>query len=293
VRFGLLGTGYWAAETQAAGLVDHPDAELVAVWGRDPAKAAALAQRYGVTAYGDVDALLSEVDAVTMALPPDVQAPLAVRAARAGRHLLLDKPVALTVAAADEIVAAADQAAVASVVFFTNRFRPGINEFLAGLGRQDAARFTLAASIFHPDSPYAGSAWRREHGALWDVGPHALSVLLPVLGPVESVTAFAGPRDTTHALLRHAAGAVSTLTLTLDAPPDAAVFECSFHGDRVTPLPDTGGSPVDAYRTAVSELVHSGAGHPCGVRFGRDVVAVLAAVQEARDHGRVVRITGE
>lgn len=297
MRFGLLGTGYWAAETQAAGLADHPDAQLVAVWGRDPAKAGALAGRYGVTAHDDVDALLSEVDAVAVALPPDVQAPLAVRAANAGRHLLLDKPVALTLAAADEVVAAAGASGVASVVFFTNRFRPGINEFLDGLGRQDAARCTLAASIFQPDSPYAGSAWRREHGGLWDVGPHALSVLLPVLGPVEAVSAFGGPHDTTHALLRHAGGAVSTLTLTLDAPAGAATFECTFHGDRVTPLPDTGGSPVDAFRTAVSQLVASAragrADHPCGVRFGRDVVEVLAAVQDARDHDRVVLVAGE
>ena len=51
LRFGLLGTGYWAAETHAAGLRGHPDADFVGVWGRNPAKAGTIAERYGVRAY--------------------------------------------------------------------------------------------------------------------------------------------------------------------------------------------------------------------------------------------------
>src|SRR5436190_21442874 len=112
LRFGLLGTGYWATQTHAAGLHDHPDATFVGVWGRDAAKAQAVADRYGAVTYTDADALIKDVDAVAIALPPHVQAPLAVRAARAGRHLLLDKPVALGVAEADGVVEAADTAGV-------------------------------------------------------------------------------------------------------------------------------------------------------------------------------------
>src|SRR5256885_15963630 len=82
LRFGLLGTGYWAAETQAAGLDGHPDARFVGVWGRNPDKARALADRYGVDAYTDVDALIGDVDAVAMALPPDLQAGGGARAPR-------------------------------------------------------------------------------------------------------------------------------------------------------------------------------------------------------------------
>ncbi|NEB08709.1 gfo/Idh/MocA family oxidoreductase, partial [Streptomyces coelicoflavus] len=73
------------------------------------------------------------------------------------------------------------------------------------------------------DSPFADSPWRREKGALWDVGPHALSVLLPVLGDARRVAAAApGPGDTVHLVLDHAGGASSTLTLSLTAPPAAA-----------------------------------------------------------------------
>lgn len=131
LRFGLFGTGHWAIETHGKALHAHPDAELVGVWGRNPERASALAERYGVPAYADVDALIEQCEAVAVALPPDVQADIAVRAASAGRHLLLDKPLALSVADADRVVAAAEESGVASVVFFTQRFQPNVTAFLA------------------------------------------------------------------------------------------------------------------------------------------------------------------
>src|SRR3954464_12268716 len=103
MRFGVLGTGFWAEHVHAASLAEHPDAELVGVWGRDLAKAKAVGARFDVPGYADVDALLADVDAGSFALPPDVQVPLAVRAAEAGKHLLLEKPIALTVEDADRL----------------------------------------------------------------------------------------------------------------------------------------------------------------------------------------------
>lgn len=298
LRFGLLGTGYWAAETQGAGLAAHSEADLVAVWGRDPAKAGALAKRYGATAYEDVDALLSEVDAVAIAVPPDVQADLALRAAHAGRHLLLDKPVALDTGAADRIVAAVGERGLASVVFFTNRFYGNIVEFLdatAATGGWHGARATQFASIFQPGNPYGVSPWRRDKGALWDIGPHALSILWPVLGPVAEVTAVDGPRAAVHLTLRHAGGAVSTVSLTLDAPPEAGIRDFLFYGDSgVASVPVADGTAVDAFTVAVDQLVRDvRAGvsrHLCDVRFGRDVVAVLAAAETARREARTVTV---
>ena len=294
LRFGLLGTGYWAAETQAAALAAHPDAELAGIWGRDPAKAAALAGRYRVRAYDEVDALLADVDAVAVALPPDVQAELAERAAGAGRHLLLDKPLALTTEAADRVVAATERTGVSSVVFFTNRFFGNVEAFLrttAATAGWDGARVTLFASIFQPGNPYGGSPWRREKGGLWDIGPHALSVILPVLGPVEEAVAVDGPHDAVHLVLRHRGGPVSTMSLTLDAPPAATSAEFVFYGESgLAAVPAGDGTPVEAFTVAIDQLVRNAAEgttrHPCDVRFGRDVVAVLAAADTARRTGR-------
>jgi predicted dehydrogenase len=298
LRFGLLGTGYWAAETQAAGLSGHPDAELVGVWGRDPAKAEALAQRYGVRGYPDVDALIADVDAIAVALPPDVQAELATRAAKAGRHLLLDKPVALTVDAADALVTAVDANGLATLVFTTNRYRPEVDTFLreaVATGGWFGARTTLYGANFQPGSPYADSPWRYEKGGLWDLGPHALSVVLPVLGPVVEVAAMAGPPSTHHVLLRHADGAVSTMDLSIHFPSTAAGWETVFVGTAgQVALPALGTDAVDAFRAAVRRLaanVASGvARDPLGVHAGRDAVAVLAAAHRAAAGGVTVRV---
>jgi predicted dehydrogenase len=198
LRFGLLGTGYWAAETQAAGLSGHPDAELVGVWGRDPAKAGTLAKRYGVRGFADVDALIADVDANAVALPPDVQADLATRAARAGRHLLLDKPVALRVEAADALVAAVDANGLATLVFTTNRYRPEVDAFLreaVATGGWFGARTTLYAANFQPGSPYADSPWRYEKGGAVALPTDAVSAFRAAVSRLAANVAAGVTRD--------------------------------------------------------------------------------------------------
>jgi predicted dehydrogenase len=291
VRFGVLGTGFWAKEIHARALAEHPSAELAGIWGRDVAKAKAVGAEFDVPGFGDLDALLSEVDAVAFALPPDVQAPLAVRAAEAGKHLLLEKPLALDVAAADRVVAAVRDAGVASVVFFTFRFQPGTSTWLAQASRTNlvGGSVTFLGANYAPDSPFRESPWRKEHGALWDIGPHALSLLLPTLGPVESVQATAGQGDLVHLVLTHGGGRTSTATLSLTAAPLAAGVEVWVHGDagRLVLLPPLD-SAVAAHQVAVDELgaaAVAGGTHPCDVGFARDVVAVLQAAERARVSG--------
>jgi predicted dehydrogenase len=298
MRFGLFGTGHWAAETHAAALEAHPRAELVGVWGRNPDKAAALATRFGAPAFEEVDSLIEACDAVAVALPPDVQADIAVRAATAGRHLLLDKPLALSVGDADRVVEAATGSGVASVVFFTGRYQPDVAGFIAATaaaGGWHTANVIRFASIFQPGSPYGQSPWRREHGALWDIGPHALAVLLPVLGRVARVAATDGPGGLVHLLLSHADGATSTVSLTLDAPPRSVAAEFVFYGESgIERLPNGGASPATAFAVAIDQLlaeVDAGTrDHRCDVRFGREVVAVLAAAETARAQGTVIDV---
>ena len=297
MRFGLFGTGPWAHQAHAPALAGHPDVEFVGVWGRNPDKATVLAQKHDTRAYADADRLIAEVDAVAVALPPDVQAPLALRAARAGRHLLLDKPVAFTVAEAAEIVAAVDERDLASVVFFTRRLMPPIAEFVAGAvatGGWTEARVDHLGSIFTDDNPFGASPWRKESGGLWDVGPHALALVLPILGPVTEVAAMAGPRDITHLLLRHAGGTVSTMTLSIDAPPAAEREDAVFAGESgVRALPQVEWDPVRALGIGIDQLLAAAAGGPkpeLDVRFGAEVTAILVAAQEAVITGRTVAI---
>ena len=294
MRFGLVGTGYWAQITHAPALASTPGAQLTAVWGRDQAAAAALAESHGATApydYDDYDAFLDSVDAVAFAVPPDVQAPLAVRAAQAGKHLLLEKPVALSAGAADSLAAAVEKAGVASVVFFTWRFNTEIRAWLtdeqarggwSGEGWSGGAAIWLGTSN-QPGNPF-NTPWRQEKGALWDLGPHLVGMLWACLGPVTEVTAVSGKADVVHLVLRHQTGVTSTVTTTQSAPEAASgvtVFVWGEAGRSVMPADLV--DPVAALRVAAAELIAEAAAdrpaHPCDVRFGREITRVLAEAE--------------
>jgi predicted dehydrogenase len=293
LRFGLVGTGYWARITHAPALAAAPDIELGAVWGRSAEAAAALAGAYGATAYsgdGDLGAFLDAVDGVAFAVPPDVQAPIAMAAARAGKHLMLEKPLATSLSGADELAAAIAGSGVASVVFFTLMFRADIRVWLAEVtarGGWMGGLTTWFGSSLEESSPF-NTPWRREKGALWDIAPHAVSLLWATLGPVTAVTADAGPADVSHLILHHQGGASSTVTVTQHGGEAASGFETYLWGPSgrsAVPSGDTGA--LAPLRTALSELVaniRSGrSAHPCDAAFGRDVGHVISEAQRQID----------
>jgi predicted dehydrogenase len=293
LTFGLVGTGHWAKFAHARALASAPDIKFAAVWGRNTEAAASMAAEFGITAHVNFDLFLTEVDAVAFSVPPDVQSELALIAAREGKHLLLEKPVALTESAADALVRAVDEAAVASVVFFTARFQPDARAWLAGVvadgGWQGGTALWLGSS--HAESSPFNTPWRRAKGALWDLGPHVLSLLWPILGPVEAVTADAGRGDLAHLVLHHEGGATSTATVTQGAPEAADGFDLQVWGTRGrSALPELAADPVPALQAALTDLVAAARSgnrsHPCDVRFGRDVTRVLAKAQGELDAAR-------
>jgi predicted dehydrogenase len=293
LRFGLAGTGYWAQVAHARALAATPGIEFAAVWGRNLPAAAALAASFGAAAHHDFDAFLAGVDAVAFSVPPDVQSELAVRAARAGKHLLLEKPMALSTEAGDAVVEAVGSAGVASVVFFTSRFQPDARAWLDDVlsaGGWAGGHVDWLGSVYADSSPF-NTPWRREKGALWDLGPHVISLLWAILGPVESVTADAGRGDLTHLVLHHEGGATSTATLTLGAPEPADGFDLQVWGERGrSSVPRLADDPVGALRVALTELADNArsgrVSHPCDVRFGCAVTRVLAQAQRAVDARR-------
>lgn len=284
MRFGLIGTGPWAGLVHGPALASTPGVELVGVWGRSGDKAAALAGALDTDPYADVDALVADVDAVAFAVPPDVQADLAVRVAAAGRHLLLEKPVATDATRARAVGDAAAAAGVFSVVFFTDRFVDSSRAWFAEVQESGGWRggwLRWLSALQDPDNPFGASPWRREQGALWDIGPHAISTMTAALGPIESLHATGGEADLVVLVFTHASGATSTATLSAFTPLPATGFEAAVWGDRgvfpMPPRPDAAGP--DAFRTAAQELVdaaRTGDPHPVDVAFGVHVVELLA-----------------
>ena len=288
LRIGVVGTGFWAQEVHAAGSAEHPGVDLVGVWGRDLAKAQSLAERHQARAYDDFDALLDAVDLLTFAVPPQVQAELALRAAEAGKHLLLEKPVALDLTAADRLVDAVERAGVSTVVFFTQRF---VEDWERWFGEVCARPVLGVCTVWYAaqaamDSPFPESPWRQQEGALWDVGPHALSQLLPALGPVTDVSGSRGHGDLVHLVLTHESGATSTMSLSMTMPAAAVRVSIEFYDEQGWhDRPDLERDVPAAYTSALSDLLANAAagetGHRCDVRFGREVVEVLGRCQAA------------
>jgi predicted dehydrogenase len=276
------------------GLMAAEGVELVGVWGRNPEKASTLAAELGVRAYDDFEAMLADVDAVAFAVPPEVQAELALVAVNAGKHMLLDKPVAMTVAGAHALRDAASEAGVASVVFFTDRFVDTSRAWFRDVRATEGWRggwLRWFSSLQEEGNPFGASPWRLQSGALWDIGPHALSTLTAALGPIRSLTAAGGDGDLVTLVIRHESGVTSTASLTVFAPPAAAGFEAAVWGDvgvhPMPPRPDLAAS--DLLAIAAEELVESarsGEPHELDVAFGARIVELLAGAQAQIDAAR-------
>ena len=287
LRLGVVGTGYWADVTHAASAVAAPSWQLSAVWGRDGAKAEALAARHGAAHAGtDFDAFLEQVDAVTFAVPPHLQAELALRAIEAGKHVALEKPIALSVHDAERLVTASTENGVASVVLFTmlydSRVRAVIAEARAGRQWTGGAGLWLGSAL-NDENPF-NTPWRHEKGGLWDLGPHALSVLWTTLGPIRAVHAVAGAGDLVHLVFEHDGGRTSTASMTLRAPDPADGFSTVLWGpsgreDVTVDDVDAGAAFVLAYEELAEQIRSGERNHPFDVRFGRDIVGVLASAE--------------
>jgi predicted dehydrogenase len=275
VRFGLVGAGPWAARVHAPAIAAHQDTELVAVWARRPEAADAIARQHGAAVATDVDALFADVDAVAFAVPPSVQAELAGRAAAAGRHLVLDKPVAGTAAEAERLADAVTGAGVGSAVMLTLRYAPEVIEWVTTA--RTAGGWATGNVTWYGGAllagPYSTSPWRQERGGLLDVGPHVFDLLDAALGPIEDVLAAThGDHDVWHVLLAHENGVRSTVSVSSALPIEKAVGVTLYGKAGRLALPEVVTPAEHCYARLLTDLValvRAGRpGHPLDVRHG-------------------------
>jgi predicted dehydrogenase len=251
-------------------LAAHPDVEISAIWTRRAEAAHELAARFGARPHTELDALLDNVDAVAFAVPPHVQGPLAVRAAAAGKHLICEKPLAGSVEEARAVVAAVREAGVLSTMVLTMRYAPAVREWLAGMPEPPAGPDTVAVARWLSGSllggPYSGSAWRAEHGALLDLGPHVIDLLEAALGPVTEVPwAHHDEPDLWRFGFVHAGGAQSTVALSMRLPVDPSEVELLVLGGAGRHrLPGRSSEPDSCYAALLDEFVAAvtGSGPP-------------------------------
>lgn len=301
MRIGLAGAGPWARQTHAPALAAHPAVDFAGVWARGRGNADA----FGVRVFDQFGDLLEHVDAVAFAVPPRVQAELAVVAARAGRHLILEKPLADSVERATQVAEAVAAARVTSVMVLTRRFAPETREFLRRARQGEwsgASAVWLSGALL--GGAYATSQWRRELGALSDIGPHLIDLVEAALGPVVGVRSAhveAGTGTWTVGLRHARPGALgttdlhpaelasaheelaSTLTMSQYTPVTPTLTRLTLHGrSGVAELEGRATGPVDCYRVLLEEFlgaVAAGAEHPCSARHG---LHLLRVAEQAR-----------
>jgi predicted dehydrogenase len=233
VKVGLVGAGPWAHMVHAPILANSPDTELVGVWARRAEAAEELAAKHGAVAAPSFDTLLHWCEAIAFCVPPDVQADLAVTAAKAGKTLLLEKPIALSLAAAERLVDAIDAAGVRTVLLLSLRYADPVKDFLEQaktIGRPLGGRVAWISGALRPGSPFA-TPWRLERGPLPDLGPHAVDIIDAALGPVVDVRASGNRRGWVSLLLTHDNGATSTVDMCANAAV-ASTTSVEVYGDE-------------------------------------------------------------
>jgi predicted dehydrogenase len=197
LRWGILGPGRIAPRiVRAVGAT--PRGELVAVAGRDQQRAAAFARTHAIPrVYGSYEALLDapDVDVVYVALPNHLHADWTVRALEAGKHVLCEKPLALTVEDVDRVIAASGRADRLAVEAFMYLHHPQIVravELARGgdLGQLELVHGSFSFFLTYPNDPRIDLAMGG--GSLWDVGCYPVSFARRVAGEEpDRIAAFA------------------------------------------------------------------------------------------------------
>ncbi len=239
--FGIVGTGVIAG-MHADAIAALPGARLVAITDTDAGSAAAFATAHGGERGGaatavepSLDALLAraDVDVVCVCVPSGLHAEVGIRAARAGKHLVVEKPIDVTLAAADRLIAAARAAGVALTVISQHRFDSGLIEARGLLSQGALGPLVLgeARTKWYRGQAYYDSAgwrgtWAMDGGSLLNQGVHYVDLLRWCMGPVAEVTAVCTTQahqieveDTALAILRFTSGAVGTIMSSTAAFP--------------------------------------------------------------------------
>jgi predicted dehydrogenase len=236
VRTALVGCGK-VGQIHAAALRHLPESELVAVCDSDPARAAAFAERLGVRPYTDIDTLLGETrpDAILVCTPHPLHAGAVIRAAAAGIHALVEKPLAATLAHCDAMLEASRKAATRLGVISQRRFYEPVQRMKSAIAAGKIGRPVLgvfAMFSWRDESYYRSDPWRGKWaseggGVLVNQSPHMLDLLQWFLGEIEEISGcwanlnhpYIEVEDTALAMIRFRSGALGSVVASLSQKP--------------------------------------------------------------------------
>jgi UDP-N-acetyl-2-amino-2-deoxyglucuronate dehydrogenase len=315
IRVGLVGCGAISTQHLEA-LQALDDLRLAGVVDAAPDRAREVGELHGVPWAADLDDLVDrvELDALTIATPSGLHPAQALGALRRGKHVVVEKPIALSVADADAVVREGRERGLVVATISQRRFEPAVRALKAAVEAGALGRISLivAEGLYQrPQSYYDSAAWRGtralDGGVLMNQAIHTIDLVRWIGGPVASVAGHVATiahqmeaEDTASVSLAFASGTLGVILATTCASPEFPV-ELRVYGDRghVRLVGDTAaewdvpGIPAPAPAAAQE-------GPPPGVgstrTWGTNAVGYLrqyADFVEAVRTGRPPAVTGE
>ena len=306
---GVVGAGVIGA-VHAKAIAGLDDARLVAIVEPREGAGRSLAAAQGTAWHATYEELLArpDVDVVVLATPSGLHADQAGLAARAGKHVVTEKPMAVDLQGADRMVSACRAAGVALAVVFQNRFHRDAVRLKRAVDAGLLGRPVLGNALVHwhrEQSYYDAGGWRGTlaldgGGALMNQSIHTIDLLRWVLGPVDSVAAETATlahrieaEDTASAAVRFANGALGTIQGTTAAAEDqparveivGTAGRALLEGGRMTvwePSREVDDAELFTERDRVA-VAGSAADEPFGAAHARQLRTIFAALRAGEE----------
>ena len=315
IRLALVGCGR-ISRNHLDAIAKIPELQLVSVCDIVAERAVQAAEQAGVPWFTDFERMLAEVpsDAVVVATPSGLHPQHGIMAARAGRHVISEKPMAISLAAADALVQACDEHQVQLFVVKQNRLNPPIVLLKRALDRGRFGRLYMANCTvrwtrpqeYYDQAPWRGT-WEFDGGAFMNQASHYVDLIQWLVGPVESVMAKTATmarrieaEDSGVAILKFRSGAIGTIEVTMLTFPRNLEGSITILGEKGTvKIGGTAVNRVEHWQFADydddDKLVEQANTNPPSVYgFGhegyyRNVVAVLRGEARPDTDGRAGR----
>ncbi len=248
VGFGIIGTGM-ISKFHARAIGDVRGAKLVACFNRTPEKADKFAEEFGCQAYHSLEAMLADekVDAVAITTASGAHMEPAVAAAKTGKHVIIEKPLEVTLKRCDQIINACEKYGVKLSTVFQSRFHDSSLKLKQAVDTGRFGTLTLGDAYvkwWRSQEYYDSGAWRGTWkldggGALMNQAIHTVDLLMWLMGPVAKVQAFTATlahkrievEDVATATLTFANGALGVIEASTGVYP-GYLKRIELHGTR-------------------------------------------------------------
>jgi predicted dehydrogenase len=236
IGFGVVGVGL-IGKVHTEAVKSIPGARLVGVCGRNEKNIAEFAAQFATTGYTNYEEFLEHPDlkVVTICTPSGTHAELGIKAARAGRHVLVEKPIEIRLERADALIDACEKAGVKLGVIFQSRFLPDVQRLKRAIVEGKLGRLMIGDAYvkwYRVPEYYAPGSWHGTHaldggGALINQAIHTVDLLRWMMGPAETVFAMKAAlryphiegEDTLVSSLRFRNGALGVIEAATSAKP--------------------------------------------------------------------------